>query len=351
MSGPKKFWKENKWTIIVLIAIIGGLAGGSYYFFVLSPQADDTPTPTVKTASTFTTISSLSGEDVSNFVEWDIWVPKSGATFDDGMEDITALTTNFEREITGKDADDISIDLRDHPYAWAEITGNTVFNNTFYLIYGGSNYDYIFHGHQESSDVNFNILNSTGGAITIPGWASGDGVAVADNFTAVADAPHYTLTDNQYGDVGWELSATEFTDLSAREKEAIWDEAKYRDQYPTYNPTVDTVNELDRDFEKITNAFALKYTFNETINVTDGATLEVNCTIDRGYPIDVLVSGANLYMVFYEGIDFYTEPYTFGYEMSYGADISITTVISCRVDVPGSLSTATLAKTYSTIGT
>lgn len=131
-KGIRGFLKHHKTTLVV-IAIIGIIAGGSYWYFGLSPQTD-TKTPAVKTASTITLISYVDGEDVSSFVECNLWVPKSAATFDDA-EDEYKLTTKFEKEESGKDADDISIDMREvEDGAWLEITGNSVFANTFHKL-------------------------------------------------------------------------------------------------------------------------------------------------------------------------------------------------------------------------
>lgn len=302
-------------------------------------------TPTTRTVSTVAVWSNVDGELVSSFVEWDVWIPKTGADFSEGYEDITALATNFEREITGKDADDISIDLRDHEWVWFEATGNTVFDNTFYLRRGEANFDYDFLVHHRSSDVNFNILNSSMASITIPGHSTNF------NGTGILKAPGYTTTDCHYGDIGWELTATEFAELTTKEKKEIWDENRWRDQWPVYIPTDDICNEFDRDFEKITNTPALKWTFNDTISVIDGAVTQINYTIGKGYPIEILISGTFLYMVWYEGFDFYPDPYTFEFEMWFGLNISVTTVESGRADIPGSLSTLSWAETYSTIGT
>jgi len=305
---------------------------------------EPTITPLTRTVSTVAAWSNVDGELVSSFVEWDVWVPKSGVDFDEGYEDITALNTNFERLVTGKDADDISEDLRPHEWVWFECTGNTVFDNDFYLRRGGANFDYDFLVHHRSSDVNFNILDNTMANISIPGQSTNF------NGTGILKAPSYNTTDCHYGDIGWELTATEFTELTTKEKEVIWDENRWRDQWPVYVTTDDTNNNFDRDFEKITNTFGLKWTLNDTISVIDGAITQLNCTIAKGYPIETLISGTYLYMVWYEGFDFYPDPYTFEFEMWFGVNISVTTVQSGRANVYGSLSTLTWAETYSTIG-
>lgn len=343
-----KFNRKN-WIWIGLF--IGVIALCGWIFWPQSPTDTPEETPTTKATSTFTLYSSVSGEDVSNFVEMDIWEPKSGATFDEGYEDITALTTNFERAVTGKDADDISIDLRDEEYYWAEITGNTVFDNTFHLLYGGANYDYLFYVHHRTSDINFNILDDTMSALAYGVVAGGENTKGVDaNYTAVLNAPHLTKTNNHYGDIGWEITATDFTEFTLREKEIVWNEIYWRDQFPSYDPTADTVNEYDRDWEKITNAPALKWTFNATVNVTDGSTTQINCSIAKGYPVDILISGANLYMVWYEGFNFDPDPYTLKFEMFFDTHINVTSVHSGRADIPATLSSLTWDETYSLIG-
>jgi len=283
---------------------------------------------------------------VSNFVTMDIWGQKDNADFSLGMEDITDLTTNFERLETNADADDIEIDLRDGDYYWFEITGNSLFQNTFSLYYGGGNYDFLINVHDPSSAVPFNIyVKNTGAAITIPGHAT------SGNFTGVLDVPINSTTPAtcHYGD-GWDLSTTEFAALSLRQQKVYWDEGNWCDQYPTYDPTLDIINEYDRDWEKVTNAPALKFVMNDTISVIDGEATQINCTIARGYPIDFLISGVYLYMAWYEGFNFDPDPYTFDFEMWFGVDISITTVYSGRANVYGGLSSLAWDETYNEIG-
>ena len=352
--GEKYSDLDKKFKVLTVFGIIFCIAGlpliiwggiWAYNTYAIGGEAP-AETPTTKLYSTFTLISNdINGEIVSSFAEMDIWGQKDSADFSLGMEDITDLT-NFERIETNADADDIEIDLRDGDYYWAEITGNSLFQNTFYLLYGGANYDYIRYVHDPSSAMPFNIfVKNTGAAITIPGHTTNG------NFTGVVDVPidSRTPANCHYGD-NWALSTTEFAELSLRQQEVYWDEGNWCDQFPTYDPTLDTVNEYDRDWEKITNAPALKFVMNATINVTDGAATQINCTIARGYAIEVLISGANLYMVWYEGIDFDPFPYTFDFEMSFGADVNITTVYSGRANVYGSLSSLTWDTTYNEIG-
>jgi len=335
-------------AILGFVIVVGSVVSLTGYNPFAGDETPPPPPPTPLGASTFELYSGVDGEVVSNFATMDIWVPKSGATFDEGYEDITALVKNFEREESGKDADDISIDLSDYDYVWAEITGNSVWENNFHLIHpGGRNTEYRYYVHHMSSAVPFNIIfKNSGDAITIAGEQTNG------NFTGVFDAPIDTsdAATRHYGDA-WALSTTEYGELTLKQQKVYWDEGEWQDQYPTYDPTLDTVNEYDRDFETITNTFALKFVMNETISVTDGAATQINVTIAKGFPIDILISGTNLYMVWYDGFDFLNGPYTFDFEMWFGVNITISTVYSGRVDVPGSLSSITNFVAYNTIAT
>ena len=353
---------DNKFKVLVVFGILFcafgvgmGIWGSvwAYTEFVIGDDVTPEETPTTKATSTFTLLAYITDEDVSNFVKMDIWGPKDSADFSLGMEDITDLTTNFERIKTSANADDISIDMRVEPYYWAEITGNTVFNNTFHLIWGGVNRDYTYYVHQCSSDVNFNILNETMSPLAYgESWSADAALKGVDgNYTAILKSPHLTKTGNHYGDIGWEMTATEFAALTQRQKEIVWNEANYRDQFPTYDPTLDTDNKYYREWEVTTNTFALKWTLNVTIDASDVGVTDINCTIARGYPVEVWTTGVYLYMVWYEGIDFTPNPYTLEFEMFFGTHINVTTVISGRANVfGGSLSTLTWDETYSTIG-
>lgn len=344
-----KFSRKN-WIWIGLLIFVIAICG--WIFWPQSPTPTPEETPTTKATSTFTLISYVDGEDVSNFAEMDIWEPKTDATFDEGYEDITAITTKFEKAVTGKDADDISIDLRDEDYYWAEVTGNSVWDNTFYLLIGGANYDYLFYVHHTSSDVNFNVLDDSMNELNYgidPTVTPASGQKGVDaNYTAVLKAPHLTKTNCHYGDVGWVMTATDFSELTLKNKEIIWNENDWRDQWPTYDPTLDTSNDFVRDFEIITNAFGLKWTMNESISVVDGNALQINCTIGKGYPVEAFISGVYLYMIWYEGFDFDPSPYAMEFELSFGSAINVTTVQSGRVTIPSTTVTGFTA--YSTIG-
>jgi len=330
-------------------------------FSAMSPWSywwDEDEAPTVKTVSTFTLYSAVDGEDVSNFATMDIWVPKSGVDFDEGYEDITDLVVKFEREETGKDADDISLDLRSYEYVWAEVVGNSVWGNTFYLLIGGVNYDYKFYAHHSSPAVPFNILDrDTMINMTIkdePTPSEGYGVIFNGNYTAVLGVESMVTglagAVRHYGD-DWALSTTEFGELSLRNQEAYYEQRNWCDQYPRYDPTADTNNEFEREFETITNAFALKIVMNASMNMTDSlSTTQVNVTLGRGVPAEVVIAGTALYIIFYEGFNFLDGAYRFDFELQFARNISVYSAYTGRVNVPASASSVSAWAVYNEIG-
>lgn len=329
MSGPSRTWKkitDNKFTILALIVIVGIITGGVYWYIGLSPQTE--PTPTAKAKSTFTFISYVDGEVVSPFVEADIWVPKSGAIFDE-EEDVYTMT-NYEREETGADGDDISIDLSiyDEP-CWLEITGNSLFANTYIKLLPGVNKDYIQPVYDLSSDVNFNMFTRDTLAIVTLGAFATDG-----NYTIIMDVDHMVDTNCHYGD-DWSISTEDFNDMTLAEKMVIWDEAEWQCQAPLYDPTIDEEKDYNKKLELLTDAFTLKMTFNDTVSVVDGSGTQINMTInDSNEPIEVVTSGEYIYLIFYEVIDFVGGSYDFDFGITFGENITLSDIDSGRIVVP-----------------
>ena len=335
-------------AVVLVMATVIGLTGYNPW---ASDDEPDAPTPLAY--STFELTSAVDGEDVSSWAIMDIWVPKSGATFEDGYEDITALTTNFEREETGKDADDISIDLSIYPYVWAEIAGTgQLWQNHFELIItGGINRVYRYDVHDPSNAAPFNIYErNTGANITLDGT---NGIAVSGdaNFTGVVDATlsYLAAASCHYGD-NWDLGTTDFAALTNAQQEVYWNQREWADQFPTYDPTMDTNNEFERDFEALTNVFCVYLEMNASINVTDGAAAEVNVSLARGQPIEIVIAATNVYFLWYEGFNFLDGPMTWDFEMSFAANITILTAYSGRIDVPASATSLTDFVVFNEIG-
>ncbi len=342
---PKRKNKSNMRNYLIGgVAIVGIVA---LMFFALSPLSPLTasPTPTDGDVSTFTLLSYVDGEDVSNFVEISIWTPKDDAEFDE-TEDIYTMS-NFEETETSVDADDLSVDLSAYSYVWVEIDpdAETVFSTSWTMIFGGVNYDYSMYVYHQSSDVNFNVLTaSTMAAITV-------GAYNADvDLIVVMDCPHSTASNLHYGD-DWAISTEDYNDMTASELEELKDEKNYRCQAPTYNPSDDTEKDFVDELEKITNAFALRMTFNGTISTTDGALTQVNCTVDDSEePIEVIISGVYVYLVFYEIIGFESDSYDFIIELEIAANIHLDNVESGRIVVPQDDNNLGTFTAYSAIG-
>lgn len=327
-KGIRGFLKDHKTTIIV-IALIAFIGTGSYYLFGLSPQTDTTPATPVKTASTVTLWSYIDGEDVSSFVEANIWVPKSSATFDD-TEDEYRLTTKFEKEESGKDADDISLDMRDfEDYGWLEITGNSVFANTFHKLIPGRNYDYDFYVYDLSSDLNFNLfVRDTLAAVTVADYQTNN------NLTFIMDVDHEVTTNNHYGD-DWAISTEDFNDMTLSDKKEVWDEAKWQVQAPLYDPRLDEEREFDDDLERLTDALVLRIEFNTTVSTVDGNAAQINITInDSAVPVEIIISGTYIHLIFTDVISFESGVYSFDLEIKFGVNITLSDIDSGRIVVP-----------------
>ena len=336
---------KNQRLFIVIIVIVSGGIGiffiGDYAgLWSIAPGGTTTTVPGA--ASTFTLISYTDGEDVSNFVEMDIWVPKSTAEFEDA-DDIYEMS-NFERAEQGKDADDISIDLSEESYVWAEVTGNAVFANNFVLLYGGANYHYTLYVYHLTSDVNFNIMDSSMAAVFAADY-QGD-----DNFTVIMDAPHVTQTvaDMHYG-VGWDLSATDFDDYTDSQKNEVWDEKNWRCQAPLLDPTLDTADhEYIEGLETYTDYLAIRITFNASISTVVGNVAEVTCDIAKGEDVRAIISGTFVYLIMTDVVNFEDGVQDFDFEMTIAAHIKVASVHSGRLTVPDDIPVTFTA--YSAIG-
>jgi len=339
---PYRKAKRNR----MLLLILGGLLVGIIAFMAvqsLSPYIGSSSTPT--NASTFKLISYVDGEDVSNFVEISIWTPDSDAEFND-VEDIYRMS-NFEEKETSVDAEDVSIDLSAYTYAWIEIDpdAETVFESNWFLLYGGVNYAYTFKVYHQTSDVNFNMLAATTlDEITVGAYSTDADLLI------LMDCPHNTTTDLHYGS-NWAISTEDYTEMSASELEELRDEKNYRCQAPIYDPSDDNEKEADDPLEKLTNAFAIRLTFNGSISTVDNAVTQVNCTVDDSdESIEVVISGTYIYLIFYEIIDFEAGSYDFIIEMEFGNQIHLDNAHTGRISVPRGDDNLGAFTVYSAIG-
>lgn len=324
----KKKTKNIAYGIVGALLLTGVVLA---LYFSLSPESPFVATPTVN-ASTFKGVSAVDLEDCSDFVEGSIWVPKSSATFDE-TEDIYTLT-NFEETKSSMDLEDISIDLSGVTYAWLEIDpdGESVFSNTFYLLYGGANYKYTFTLFDLTTDVNFNMVDEDTMAVVD---LSGDNVSLTGGYEILLDCPHYTTTSAQlHVGTNWDMEQSDFDDLSTSQKNVYYDEKNWAGQYPLYDPAVDLEKEFHSDLEKITNAFALKFDFNATISTVDGNSAQVNVTIASDHDIECVISGDLIYFIWYEAIEFDDGAVAIYFDMDTASGIGLDDIDSGRIVVP-----------------
>lgn len=323
--------KKNN-TRKYLIAGLGAVIVIAVLFFAfssLSPQSTVPTTTTGTVHSTLTTFSYQDGEDVSNQVEVDIWVPKSSSEFDE-VEDIYTLS-NFELLGSTQDAEDVDDDFSDYEYIWIEIDpdGTSVFANDFHLIYGGMNRDYTLYVYHQTSDVNFNLFEmATLNEITVSGYATDSNVSL------IFDCPHYTTSNIHANTVDWACDDDDWEDMSDNEKADYYDEKYWRCQAPTYDPSIDVNKEAKDDLEKITNAFAFKITCNDTISTEDGNANQVNITIDADEPVEIVVSGTDIYLIYYDVVSFESGAQRLDIELEFGTDITLSDIDSGRIVVP-----------------
>lgn len=316
---------------------------------------DTTTTPTTKATSTFTLIDYNTGEDVSDWVEISLWTEDDDdLPFDD--KDPFRIT-NFDEEISSKDANDVTYDLRTVSYAWLEIdpdfesvyggyngVDNPVVSNDFRLLLGGKNYDYLVPVYHLPSNISVNVLDR----VTSDEWnetsiSAGLKYTRNDNgsYVVILDLPHNSTNQPHCGDddgANWEIDDEEFDDMTATELLWLYDQRNFRSIAPFYDMVDDDDKDYDDDLEIVTNCFAVNFTFNDTVSLVDGELTQVNITLDeRDYvaePAEVVVSGASILIIFYEPILCYPGPYSFDIDIGVSTDINCTSVTTGRIFTP-----------------
>ena len=370
MPRAKKI-KRNKKIAYVSLGTIGVLA--LVYFVSFSPYAlwPWAETPAATPNSSFKLISSIDGEDVSNFVEVSVWIPDDGEEFED-ISDIYTWS-NFEEEESSKDADDVSINLADYSYVWLEIDpdGETIFANNHHLLTpGGKNNAYVYEVFHQSSDVNFLCMDNTSStawlnfssAVTthnVPYGLDDEGViappstfaadAIGENMTLVMNVPEYTHANIHSGS-NWAVEESEYDDMSTAELEFHHDEANWRSQAPVYVPADDLEKTGGAGLESVTNAFCIRWTYNTTVSTADAATTQINMTITDNTQAEVVIDGVYIYMIFYGEVNFDYGSFIVEFEYEEGHRIYATTVQSGRILVPRGTQSLGAFTAYSTVG-
>jgi hypothetical protein len=332
----KKFSQvDSKLKVIIVIGIVAiiGVAGGigilTYQYIVSQAQA---PATTVST-TTIELECYVSGEDVS-WVKVNVWFPKDSSIFDD-PEDIRTKSM-YELEVTADEAEDVSIDVSEIPYFIVEIdpADASVYSNTEFVEIGGYNRVLDYDVKDRVTDYNFNIVNSTMGAIDLTTGFTNK--STSDNYTLIMDCDHYMTTAAQmhYGD-NWETTTTEFNALDALDQLWFYDEKNFACLDIIYDTSVDTDKDFDDPLERLTNAPAIKFTFNTTLSTVDGNTAQVNFTVGNEVPAEIVYSGTIIYLIFYDDISFEYGSVSYLFEMQTSTHIELNDVDSGWLTVPG----------------
>lgn len=326
---PKKKNDLRKYLLVFGVAVIIGLV---VYFGANSLSIINTDTTSTTTSgTTIQLISYVDGEDVS-WMEVSIWTPDPDKTIDE-YEDLFVIT-NFEETEASKDAEDISIDLSSYTYYWIEIDpdGESYFETTWILKSGGINSLQTIYVYHQASDVDINVLDVDG----MDEWDLTSDATIK----VILDVPHASSNQLHYGD-DWSISTEDYNDMTTEEVAEMQNQQKWRCEAPKYSPIDDDEKEYDDDLERLTDAFAIEFDFNNTVSLTDGATTQVNLSLHEDsfpgssyLPIEIVVSGDKIYAIFFEVIDFEDGAYDFDVDIELGSEIGASTVKTGRLEVP-----------------
>ena len=374
--------KNQRLGLILILIIAGGF--GVYFigdYVGLWSVAPETPTATEKLTSTFTFIDYNTGEDVSAWVEGSVWTPdEDDLPFDD--EDPYTLG-NFDEEEENVEAEDLSIDLRDYTVAWLEVDpqfqsdyggydagvlygdGVVTQSRDFRKLIGGGNYDYTVYVYHIPTNVSISM--QTKGVMLGTGNIGDARPYNSTFFNGVPGAAYIRSTNGTYqvtlempwqsthgyhaGETGqdeWDMDAEELAEIVADgavhsydiDTDLNWvqDQSNHRTIAPLYDLTDDDNHDFDNDLERLTNTFAIEFTFNDTVSLEDHASAGVNITIlerdGNNVPAQVVYSATNIFIIFYKPFTCYNQQYNFDIQLGIGAKILLTTVETCRIVVP-----------------
>lgn len=376
---------QKSWVIGFAVIIIIGLGMWTFVPWTTLFPPTAVPTPADKATSSFTLIDYRTGEDVSAWVEVSVWVPDADdLPFDDNDP---YRITNFDEEESSKDAEDVTIDLRDYGVAWLEIDPdfesdyggyNAVFNalatRDFRKLVGGGNYDYYVYVYHAPSNVSVAMLeqgpqragsnigdlspynNTVGGVPADMSLRGTDG-----NYTVYLDAPVGSTDAYHAGSAGgdeWNIDDDELDDIMTDAAEHTYDidvdmnwlqdQSNHRTIAPMYDMTDDVNRQFGDHLEQYTNCFAIKFGFNASVSVEDGNRFQVNLTVmnrdSNIIPADVVYDAEYIFIIFYEPITIYDQFYNFDVELEFADHIwlgNVTTVRLVTPDDDNNLGTAT----------
>ncbi|KKM82437.1 hypothetical protein LCGC14_1319600 [marine sediment metagenome] len=322
--------------------------------------------------STFTLLDYRTGEDVSEWVEVSVWTEDpDDLPFD--QDDDPYRLANFDEDVSSKDASDADIDLRDFAHAWLEIDpdfesdyggyngvvafSDIIVSNDFRKLSPGVNYDYIVYVYHEPSNVSINVFERTNNLFfdldTSDEWGQTTGNALGfpyynntdtGRFVVALNVPYNSTHGHHAGVVGgdeWDIDRDELDDMTRDELFWLADQSNFRTVASYYDMQDDTLKDYSsyEKLEMLTNAFTVRFRFNATVSLVAGNANQVNMTLsDRDgikVPAELVVSGTDIYAIFYEPITFTNHMYNFDIDIfTIGASINVTYVQTGRVVVP-----------------
>jgi len=309
---------RNILVFVVIVCLIGVVStSGSWDEWIAGSGLGSQPT--VKTTSTFSFYDAASGEIVSGHLHISIWKndPDEGTLTGD---DIYKLQY-YEEDIKTKDAADVSIDLRDIERYFIEINPglDQYYLHTYIPRTGGKNVDLLLPVYHRPSNVSINFRDRNTG----DEWdKSSDIVGTID-----LDLPWNSTNELCVGE-DWSISTTEYNALSESAKLDYKDQRKYRVLAQAYDPSVDLDRDYNDNLEQLTSAPVIRYTFYNSINLTDGSANQVNITLleTNGItpPFDVQISAQYIDIIGYSPIYFNNGPYALGVKIEVGASQNCT---------------------------
>lgn len=336
VNKPTKILASIGIIAFVVVIICGGVFLTAYIQGLsIAPAIDVDET-------TFIGFDYVSGEDVSGHAHIKILGLKSTVENPDS-DDIRTLT-NFEELEAVNDIEDISVDLSEVPYYYIVFNpaGDQYFATHYQLEFGMKNVANkeitLYH---QASDIKGTVLDTS----TMDEWDRSSDITHA---LISLDVLHESGLELHKGD-GWDTSTTQYTDLDTVDQLFFQDQANYRCEFPTYSPSLDSDKDGQDVLEVVTNVFAIEFTFNVTISLVDGATTQINMTINDNSPIELAYSATKIFMLFYYVIDFENGAYPVAFDIALGTHINCSTVKSVRVPVPyetSSLGTPAVLSTF-----
>ncbi len=328
-------------AVLGIVAIIFIVSVGGYFLVTYMQSLVIAPDITANT-TTFVGYDYVSGEDVSGHAHIKIMGLKDTVENPDS-NDIRTLT-NYEELEAVDDIEDISVDLSLVLYYFIVINpaGDQYWATTYQLEFGMSNVaDKEIILYHQATDVDGTILDTS----DMDEW---DLTSDITHALLVIDVPHESGNELHKGD-GWETTTTEYTDLDTADQLFFQDQANFRCEFPTYSPSLDSDKDGQDNLEVVTNVFAIEFTFNATVSLVDGATTQINLTINDNSPIELAYSATKIFMLFYSVIDFESGSYSVNFDVAMSTHIECSTVKTVRVPIPyetSSLGTPVVLSTF-----